>query len=290
MTTMREARAIDERMQVAARAINHVYFRPSPPLDALIEFIWAADAYPAQAPRERVLPSGAPALVIHLDDSPMRVYPDEHTKEASATSYAMFCGARSTPLILDTRLHATVGVHFRPGGARPFFDIPADALAEQTIPLEALWGPAARTLCERLWSATTPLERVHMLQDFMRARAHRALELGSALRMSFAAFEEPDLRSVAEVNRRTGLSPKRLLALFREEVGLSPKAYWRLRRFRAALSDLDQGALRGAALACEHGYCDQAHFLREFRAFAGSNPSEYLAARVIGTDHVSLFG
>jgi AraC-like DNA-binding protein len=99
------------------------------------------------------------------------------------------------------------------------------------------------------------------------------------LRASLAAFDESGLPSVAEVNQRTGLSPKRLLALFRDEVGLSPKAYWRVRRFRAALRDINRGVLRGADLAAQHGYCDQAHFLREFRQLSGSTPREYRAAR-----------
>jgi AraC-like DNA-binding protein len=277
-------------MPVNARTVNHVYARPAPPLDQLIEFFWAADGYPAQTPRERVLPSGASALVIHLDESPMQVYADEHGGGPAATSGAFFCGARTSPLIIGTALRSTVGIHFRPGGARPFFDIPADAVAEQAVPLEALWGPAAHTLREQLAEARTPRERVLVLQAFLLARAGRTLALTPAVRLSFAAFEEPELGSVAEVNRRTGLSPKRLLSLFRDEVGLSPKAFWRVRRFRAALRDLDRGALRGAALAAAYGYFDQAHFLREFRALSGSSPRAYLAARVVGTDHVSLYG
>ncbi|MET0344118.1 MAG: helix-turn-helix domain-containing protein [Polyangiales bacterium] len=272
----------------APHVVNHVYAQPSPPLDAFIEFLWAADAYPAQSPRERILPSGAPALVVHLEAAPLRVFADERASEPAVTSGAFLCGARQTPLVIGTALGATVGVHFKPGGARPFFDIPAGAIAEQTVPLEALWGASALSLRERLLDAHAPVERVRILEACLRARAHRALELSPMLSLSFAAFAEPDLVSVAEVNRRTGLSPKRLLALFRDEVGLSPKAFWRVRRFRAALHDLDRGALRGAALAHEHGYFDQAHFLREFRTLAGSSPSAYLAARVLGTDHVSV--
>jgi AraC-like DNA-binding protein len=236
------------RLRVGGPAVDHVYYRPPAPLDTLIEFIWAADGYPAQAPRERVLPSGAAALVIHLDAQPMRVFGDEHTREPALASCAFFGGARQTPLILDTALGATVGVHFLPGGARPFFDLPADAVAELALPLETLWGASVESLRAQLFEARPPLARVHVLRAALLARM-RSFELPSALRLSLAAFEEPDLLSVAEVNRRTGLSPKRLLALFRDQVGLSPKQFWRVRRFRAAQRALIEIFERGAARA-----------------------------------------
>ncbi|NBD08328.1 MULTISPECIES: helix-turn-helix domain-containing protein [Corallococcus] len=270
--------------------MNHVLHRPKAPLDEFVEFFWVSSSYVGQAPRERVLPTGAQALVVHLGETPLRVYSGEDTTEAAEALGAILCGARSSPLIIGTTFGPTVGVHFKPGGARPFFDAAADALAEQTVALDALWGTSARSLRERLMEASSPLEQVRLLEEHLLHRLRRSFELAPALRASLDAFERPDLTSVAEVNRRTGLSPKRLLALFREEVGLSPKTFWRVRRFRAALRDLDQGALRGAALAAEHGYFDQAHFLREFRSLAGSNPREYLAARVAGTDHVSVHG
>lgn len=267
----------------------HSLHRPKAPLDKLVDYFWVSDDYVAQAPRERVLPSGTQTLVVPLHETPIRVYSGEHTTEAATVTGAILCGVRSTPLLIGTNLGPTVGVHFKPGGARPFFDVPANALAEQTLALDALWGASARSMHERLMETSSPLERVQLLEEHLLHRLRRSFEPGPALRASLDAFEEPDLASVAEVNRRTGLSPKRLLALFREEVGLSPKTFWRVRRFRAALRDLDQGALRGAALAAEHGYFDQAHFLREFRSLAGSSPREYLAARVAGTDHVSVY-
>jgi AraC-like DNA-binding protein len=78
------------------------------------------------------------------------------------------------------------------------------------------------------------------------------------------------------VNRRTGLSPKRLLSLFRDEVGLSSKRFWRVRRFHAALRDLNHRAVSGATLAAAHGYFDQARFQREFLALTGLSPRERL--------------
>jgi AraC-like DNA-binding protein len=42
-----------------------------------------------------------------------------------------------------------------------------------------------------------------------------------------------------------------------------------------------------AALAC--GYFDQAHFIHDFRAFSGINPSTYLAQKTEHLNHVPLF-
>jgi AraC-like DNA-binding protein len=270
--------------------MRHAVYRPTPALERYIDFVWVADDYVAEAPRERVLPTGAQVLIVHLGGGPMQVYPDEQATAPLDASGVILCGARRTPVIIGTSFGPTLGVHFKAGGARPFFDVPAAATSEQVVSVDALWGRSVGSLRERLMETSSSVERARLAQDFLLGRARQSFELEGALRASLDAFEEPDLPSVAEVNRRTGLSPKRLSALFHEEIGLSPKAYWRVRRFRAALRDLERGAMRGSTLAYEHGYCDQAHFLREFRALAGSSPREYLAARVAGTDHVSLFG
>lgn len=268
--------------------MNHAYFRPLPPLDKLVECFWATDRYEAATPRERVLPTGSAAVVVHLGSNGMRVA-NTDSADLSSVGGAVLCGARTSPLVLDTSaLGPTVGIHFKAGGLRPFFDIQAEEVAEQAASLEDLWGPAIATLRDQLQALPSHLQRARLMEQFLLERARRPLDHRPVLVESLSAFENPALRSVAEVNRRTGLSPKRLLALFREEVGLCPKSYWRVRRFRAALQDLDGGVMRGAPLAAQHGYCDQAHFLREFRALAGSSPSEYLAARVPGTDHVSV--
>ncbi|UJR82303.1 helix-turn-helix transcriptional regulator [Sandaracinus amylolyticus] len=285
---MRALRALRPVQEPPARVTRITVHRPSPPLDGLVELIWAADSYVAQAERERVLPSGAQSLVVHLGNGPLRVFTDEDAIDATEVSGAIVCGARVTPLLIDTALGPTVGVEFKPGGARPFFDLPADAITGRVVSLDALWGASAHSLRERLMETSSPRDRVRLLEDNLLRRLARSFELDAALRLSLDAFEGRDLTSVGEVNRRTGLSPKRLLALFRDEVGLSPKAFWRVRRFRSALRALDHGTLRGAAVAAEHGYFDQAHFVREFRSLAGSTPREYLAARVVGTDHVSV--
>ena len=176
-------------------------YRPKAPLDTFVDSFWVTDSYVAQAPRERVLPSGTQDLIVHLGESPVRIYADEHSTEATDAPGVIVSGPRSSPLVIGTALGATVGVQFKPGGAYPFFGVPAHSLAEQTVALEALWGAPARALRERMMETSAPLERVQLLEEHLLRRLRRSSERGAALRVALDAFEEPDLTSVADALR-----------------------------------------------------------------------------------------
>ena len=74
-----------------------------------------------------------------------------------------------------------------------------------------------------------------------------------------------------------GWSRRHFAVRFRDELGMPPKALARLLRFERAVKRLRAGD-ELADLALDAGYYDQAHFNRDFRAFAGTTPTEYLAA------------
>ncbi len=80
---------------------------------------------------------------------------------------------------------------------------------------------------------------------------------------------------VAELAAEAGVSRKYLTDLFRRDVGLGPKTIARIERFKAALARL--GGLDHvpwAELAAQCGNYDQAHLIRDFRAFSGFAPGE----------------
>jgi AraC-like DNA-binding protein len=72
-------------------------------------------------------------------------------------------------------------------------------------------------------------------------------------------------------------------------VGLTPKLFCRVRRFQRVLRRIGTGRpVEWAAVAVDCGYFDQAHFIRDFHAFSGINPSAYLAGRTEHLNHVPL--
>jgi len=79
-------------------------------------------------------------------------------------------------------------------------------------------------------------------------------------------------RSVDDLLAATGLSPRQLQRWFEREIGMPPRAYLRLLRFRDAMHAIQAGEASLADTAAEHGYSDQAHMTRDFRDLAGEPP------------------
>jgi AraC-like DNA-binding protein len=78
---------------------------------------------------------------------------------------------------------------------------------------------------------------------------------------------------------RYSQSNRRLQMIFEQSIGMSPKKYSRLKRFHYTLTQLTSttGLTTGlTSLALDTGYYDQAHFIHEFKAFAGTHPGGFL--------------
>ena len=252
----------------------HLY-RPGPPLSGFVDFFWICEGYVPRHRRERLLPTGAAELVFTLD--------------ANGRSDSGVAGARSECLVLDTSTpFSAIAVHFRPGGAFPFFGAPGCDLHNGGVSLDLVWGGDAASVRDRLWEAHSAKSRFTILEEALRTRA-RGLERHPAVRYALDAIDRSHgARAVGDVVHGIGISPRRFWELFRHEVGLSPKAFCRVRRFNDVLQRIEHLTSvdwLDVALSC--GYFDQAHFNHDFRAFTGISPSAYLRDRMSRT-HVAV--
>ena len=70
------------------------------------------------------------------------------------------------------------------------------------------------------------------------------------------------------------LSPKQFGRVFNDHVGMMPKEYARIVRFQKAMWLLQNHCQDYAQIAYCCGYSDQSHFIRDFRQFSGTTPSQ----------------
>jgi transcriptional regulator GlxA family with amidase domain len=85
--------------------------------------------------------------------------------------------------------------------------------------------------------------------------------------------------SLDVVARRSAMTMRTLQRRFHREVGLSPKIYQRVVRFRRAFRMLSEaGGGSWAQVAVRNGYYDQAHLIRDFSHFAGASPRSFFGS------------
>jgi AraC-like DNA-binding protein len=257
------------------------HYKPRPPLAGFIDTIWHYEGYDTPHRMDRILPSGDMGVVINLRDQGFRVH-DENF------SGAILCGAYSEFFTIDTAQQSyTLGIHFKPGGAFPFLRIPAGELKGRHVDLSDVWGARAGEMRERLLAARSIEERFRIVEATLLQQMKPRREPHPAVGGALHAIERT--HSVAEVSAQIGLSPKRFADVFREEVGLTPKLFFRIRRFQHVLRRMSAGQpVEWADFALSAGYYDQPHFNHDFQAFSGLNPSSYAPRPPLYINHVAL--
>ncbi|MED5622119.1 helix-turn-helix domain-containing protein [Ideonella sp. BN130291] len=262
-----------------------------PPLRPFVDKLWDWHVAPgASFALERVLPMPMVSVIINLAEEETRAYSDDDVHTCERRPAAVLAGPQTRSIIIDTDEQvAVMGVVFQPGGAAAFLRERLDGLCDREVGLEALFGARARLLREQLLEAPAAAQRLVRLSDWLTRQVPRA---GPASPVSWALAalaREPTMARVAGLAHHCGLSERRLRALFNEQVGMSPKRYARVCRFRALIGHLHGGGpVEWARLAVDAGLHDQAHLVHEFKAFAGITPSAYLARPRKDPMHVAL--
>ncbi len=91
-------------------------------------------------------------------------------------------------------------------------------------------------------------------------------------------YREKGQFRVAELAEYCNLSTRQLQRQFQNVVGVSPKTLARAIRFEEIRNTLMFNPDTSLTdLAYEFGYTDQAHFIRDFKEFAGKTPGEFAA-------------
>jgi len=247
-------------------------YPPHPALSAHVECMWTARVpavAPGRAHAHRVLPDNCVDIL----------WPD-----GGRPAFAV--GMMSTAIqVASAGPVRTVAVRFKPGAAGAFLAVPLHALTDQRADLDLLWGRAdADRLADALWTTElTDRERVALIETQLLRRLGQADPPAGGAALIRGALGVLDTSGGAvridDLAARLGVSRQHLAAQFRTRVGLSPKLYARICRFRRATAALKAApAPDWARLALDCGYFDQSHLIHDFQEFAGSAPERFLNA------------
>jgi AraC-like DNA-binding protein len=266
-------------------------YAPGAPLSSFVKCFWYWQGEPLKYTKERLMPNGEACVIFNLRAEPIRIYDPENLDRYRSYGSSVFSGARTQGFVIDTQQQERVfGIEFQPGGSFPFFHPPASETENASVALDCLWGFAAGEIRERLLTARGVHGMFDVAERELLRRLARPLALHPAVAFARREFcTAPRIAAVGRVVETTGLSQRRFIELFRQQVGLTPKAFCRVRRFQRVLRSV-HGAKEAewAQVALDCGYFDQAHLSHDFRAFSGVTPGEYLKRATTHLNHVPI--
>lgn len=164
-----------------------------------------------------------------------------------------------------------------PAGAQAFFSRPLGTMANSILSLEDILGPSAPRLVEQLEQAVSWSDRFDQLEQALLARIGETKPAPDLVTHAWSMLQQSCGTAPIEiVAEKLGCSRKHLTASFREHIGLGPKTAARVIRFNTVLDGL-RARHSYADIAFHCGYSDQAHMIRECRAFTGHAPTQFAA-------------
>lgn len=250
---------------------------PHSSLHDYVKCFWILEKeYTPEDSREEVIPDACIELIFNFgaryvllpDGLPEREMPE-----------AFVIGMQKNPLLFrSSGTVKLVAIRFYAWGALPFIAAQPQTPNNLAITLGSEWRELAEKLEPKVQSDDYD-GAVAFVEDFLISRLLTAAfdlkEIQIAARL---LYQQKGHFRVAELADYCNLSTRQLQRRFQDVTGVSPKTLARTIRFdeiRGRLMFDPDTSLTD--LAYEFGYADQAHFIHDFKEFAGKTPGEFAA-------------
>lgn len=268
------------------------FHKPIPVLQDYIESFFYFEGFIAEHVVERFLPDGNNEIIFDLTDTPKHIYHNETLKEIQACNHVWVSGLRTEPITIPSgNENRMLVVTFRKGKIRNFLPFPATEITDYVLDSDLIYGSLVKVQREQLISLGDPQSMFRSLEKFFLQLGGGNLNTSTQQAcVSFALDQlvaNPGMVVLNQLTSRIGYSQKHFISLFKEQVGITPKAYARILRFQRALAEIkDEPDWTNVAL--EAGYYDQAHFVNDFKHFSGLSPGQYYHMRGENQNYIPI--
>jgi AraC-like DNA-binding protein len=272
---------IDPRATLEADMIFRTHV-PAPPLDHYVRHLFYYEGFDPVHALDRFLPDGNTEIIFDLSDLPQYIHDNDTLAEIQVCREAWVSGVRTRPITIPSgRGSRMLVVAFEKGRAHPFYRFPMSELTDRVADADLVFGSAVRVLRDQLRESASIERMFALVEAFLLMQAPDGLHADAASRcVEYAVsrlMKSPDHSSLGQLSGEIGYSQKHFIDLFKRQVGVSPKQYFRITRFQHAVLTIERGsAVHWSGLARETGFYDQAHFIHDFKTFSGFTPEEYL--------------
>lgn len=259
--------------------------QPSELLRPYVKQYWFLAIDNAERSSQRYIPSGCAMLSFHRGD---RIYSTLH-KEIQPRSALCGQSADYTDAIYSGNLNL-IAIVFQSVAARAIFDIPMNDIRDKNIDIDFLGDISLFDLDKRLQETKDNYQCVSLIEQYLIKKLYNFTSQRFDRMNTVIQSINNGRQDIAELSQLACLGYKQFKRVFAEYTGLNPKEFLQIARFRKTLQSLHSGSQTSLSrLACDWGYCDKSHLIKDFRNFTGYTPKEYLSVCDPYSEYMSLF-
>jgi AraC-like DNA-binding protein len=247
-------------------------YLPDIRLRHLIEAYWVSDTQVSSAIVQRILPDGCVDIIFAFDTS---------SRDGGANGQIPnIVGTITTHLDVTFEKGHTqmLGIRFHPAGITAFTRVPVYELTNKIIQLALAETLFDGVFYERLPCFSTMTERIKRIENYLLSKLPHIRSPEKRITSTIEYIrKEKGLVSLRQMADMACLSERQLERQFKISVGLTPKTFSRIIKFRHTLQYLKlypQKSLYAAALEC--GYFDHSHLIKDFKNLGGTVPGALL--------------
>ena len=250
------------------------FHRIPPPeeLKNIIECYWIVennDPFPVE---QKIIPDGFAELIFHYGDHYLIRLKDQWEEQ----SKNLYAGQISKFFYLkNSGVSGVLGVKLKPGAFTQLYKVPAHKFTDKVVDLSTISQIMNVPFRTQLDSCQTPREKISILNQYFHTLSS-SYSYGPADRAVDLILSARGIISVRELCAALFISERQLERIFRQYIGLSPKYYCRIIRFNYIFQCIQNKDSTWMDIVHNAGYYDQSHFIRNFKAFTGEEPSSYV--------------
>ena len=245
-------------------------------LSGIVKCFWRLHipATETNAYQELIIPDGHHEIILHLNTNQARRR--ERGQEWSNELPAFLTGQTTEPYLLEMRPGTTVyGIRFFPFTAAPFLRIAASQTTDRLVSLHDLACVTELVNCLQPNASATFTGFEKILLNLYDNTDFTTNQFSYTRHAVSEILKTNGMVKTKELVRQTGVSQRYLDSLFKQYVGITPKALCRiiqLNYFIYHQSRIDTSLTKGGY---EAGFYDQSHLIKSFKTFTEQSPKAF---------------